>query len=148
VGNPRLRDVGVRIGLPQVTGRVESDCKAGRGEIQARAAIEWMQQERERLGLSRAELEILIFGRSDGNVRNWEDGISLPRPGLWSKIRVALGHDATPFDAAMERGDEKIGEVDGSYGYQADGSRWKRLRELREPATEAARWHCPGPFYG
>jgi DNA modification methylase len=126
-------------GFPKSLDVSKTIAKRAGGEIQARAAIEWMQQERERLGLSRAELEIRIFGRSDGNVRNWEDGISLPRPGLWSKIRVALGHDATPFDAAMERGDEKIGEADGSYGYQADGSRWERLRELREPATDAAR---------
>jgi hypothetical protein len=132
-GFPKSLDVGKAI------------AKRAGGEIEARAAIEWMKRERERLGLSRAALEVRIFGRCDGNVRNWEDAISLPRPGLWPQIRAALGHGATLFDAVMERGDEKVGETTGSYGYQADGSRWKKPRELREPNTEAAKtWHGYG----
>jgi site-specific DNA-methyltransferase (adenine-specific) len=98
-----------------------------------------MRSERERLGLTRIELETRIFGRSDGNVRNWEDGISIPRPGLWPKIREALDLSSTPFDADMERGDTVVGEVAGSYGYQKDGFRWTENHELREPITDLAR---------
>lgn len=132
-------------GFPKSLDVSKAIAKRAGGELQARTAIQWMQQERERLGLSRAELEIRIFGRSDGNVRNWEDGISLPKPGLWPQIRTALRHESTPFDAIMERGDEKIGDMTGSYGYQANNDRWEKQRELREPATDIARqWHSWG----
>jgi hypothetical protein len=98
-----------------------------------------MRARREELGLSRIEFERLIFGRSDGNVRNWEDGISLPKPGLWADIKLAMALDVTPFDADMERGDEEVGRDGGSFGYQKGGERWESERVLRAPATEAAR---------
>jgi DNA modification methylase len=112
--------------------------RAGGVEI-ARAAVEWMKQERERQGISRIELETRIFGRSDGNVRNWEEGISIPKEGLWPKIRDALGHSVTEFDAALERGDEIIAVEEGSFGFQKTGERWSEDRVVRSPTTDLAK---------
>ena len=126
-------------GFPKSLDVSKAIAKRAGGTQKAREAIEWMKAEREKQGLSRIELETRIFGRSDGNVRNWEDAISLPQPGLWPKIREALGHLSTPFDAAMERGDEVVGIAEGSYGYQKDGERWNEDRIVRAPATDAAK---------
>jgi DNA modification methylase len=126
-------------GFPKSLDVSKAIAKRAGGTKQARAAIDWMKAEREKQGLSRSELETRIFGRSDGNVRNWEEAISLPQPGLWAKIREALGHESTPFDAAMDRGDEVVGVEEGSYGYQKDGRRWDEARVIRAPATDAAK---------
>jgi hypothetical protein len=126
-GFPKSLDVGKAIS------------KRAGGDVVARKAIGFMRARREELGLSRIEFERLIFGRSDGNVRNWEDGISLPKPGLWADIKLAMALDVTPFDADMERGDEEVGRNVGSFGYQKGGERWESERVLRAPATEAAR---------
>ena len=109
------------------------------GALVARQAIEFMRARREEIGLSRIEFEKRIFGRSDGNVRNWEDAISLPNPGLWPRIRAAMELQETPFDAAMERGDIELARFDGDFGYQSNGNRWNEERIIREPATDAAR---------
>ena len=128
-------------GFPKSLDVSKAISKRAGGALRAREAIDFMRAERERLGLSRIELETRIFGRSDGNVRNWEDGISIPVPGLWPRIREALGLASTPFDSDMERGDVVVGQESGSYGYQKDGERWIEDREVREPATDAAkRW--------
>ena len=126
-------------GFPKSHAVDKGIAKRAGGALSAREAIEWMASERKRRGLSRIELERLIFGRSDGNVRNWEDSISLPRPGVWPLIRSALGHETTPYDAGMERGDEIVGAENGSFGYQATGERWEQERILRQPRTDAAR---------
>lgn len=126
-------------GFPKSHDIAKAIAKRAGGAVRAREAIAWMQSERERLGLSRPDLETRIFGRCDGNVRNWEDGISIPRPGLWPQIRQALGHTTTPYDADMERGDVLVDTVEGSFGYQHDGVRWERDREIRVPATDLAK---------
>lgn len=126
-------------GFPKSHDIAKAIAKRAGGAVRAREAIAWMQSERERLGLSRPDLETRIFGRCDGNVRNWEDGISIPRPGLWPQIRQALGHTTTPYDADMERGDVLVDTVEGSFGYQHNGVRWERDREIRVPATDLAK---------
>ena len=126
-------------GFPKSLDVSKAIAKRAGGDVTARDAVAFMRTRREELGLSRIEFERLIFGRSDGNVRNWEDGISLPRPGLWPEIKRAMALDSTPFDADMERGDCEIGREGGSYGYQKNGERWGNERVLRSPTTEAAR---------
>lgn len=126
-------------GFPKSLDVSKAIAKRAGGDVAARDAISFMRDRREELGLSRPEFEHLIFGRSDGNVRNWEDGISLPKPGLWADIKRAMGLEVTPFDAAMERGDEVIGSEGGDFGYQKNGARWDEARVIRAPVTEAAR---------
>lgn len=126
-------------GFPKSLDVSKAIAKRAGGEAAAKEAIAWMKQERERLQLSRVELETRIFGRSDGNVRNWEEGISLPQSGLWEKIRAALGYAYSPHDAVMQRGDEEVGVEDGSFGYQRGGERWEKERVLRAAATDAAK---------
>ncbi len=137
-------DVGIKTwnygsGFPKSLDVSRAIGKRAGGDIEARKAIKWVREERERQGLSRKQLEVSIFGRSDGNVRNWEEGISLPVPGLWPRIRDALGHSSSPFDAVMLRGDEEVGTEEGSFGYQPEGPRWEKTRTLREPTTDAAK---------
>jgi len=126
-------------GFPKSHDIAKAIAKRAGGALRAQEAIRWMQSERERQGLSRRDLEMRIFGRCDGNVRNWEDSISIPRPGLWPQIRQALGYDITPFDADMERGDVHTTTVAGSFGYQHNGQRWEKDREIRVPATDLAK---------
>ena len=145
----RIEDAGFEIrdmiawvygsGFPKSLDVSKAIAKRAGGDVAARDAISFMRDRREELGLSRPEFEHLIFGRSDGNVRNWEDGISLPKPGLWADIKRAMGLEVTPFDAAMERGDEVIGSEGGDFGYQKNGARWDEARVIRAPVTEAAR---------
>lgn len=147
----RIEDAGFEIrdmiawvygsGFPKSHDVSKAIAKRAGGELAAKDAISFMRERREELGLSRVEFERLIFGRSDGNVRNWEDGISLPKPGLWNEIKRAMGLEVTPFDADMERGDVVIGVEDGSYGYQKTDARWENKRVVRSPATpEAKQW--------
>lgn len=116
--------------------------KRAGGVGRAKEAVAFMRAKRDELGLTRVQLDERIFGRSDGNVRNWEEGISVPQAGLWPKIVAALGLAETEFDEDMGRGDVEVGREDGSFGYQApDGERWTKERVLREPITAAAlRW--------
>ncbi|MBQ4199962.1 MAG: site-specific DNA-methyltransferase [Kiritimatiellae bacterium] len=126
-------------GFPKSLNVSKAIAKRAGGDLTARAAIEFMCKRREELGMSRIEFEKCIFGRSDGNVRNWEDGISLPKPGLWPSIKKAMQLESTPFDAVMERGDREVGRETGSFGYQKDGERWEEERVLREATTEMAK---------
>ena len=126
-------------GFPKSLDVSKAIAKRAGGAVRAREAIAWVKEERERQGLSRNDLETRIFGRCDGNVRNWEDGISIPRPGLWTSIRDALGHASSPFDVDMERGDDVVSVEDGNYGYQPSGERWRESREIREPTTDLAK---------
>ena len=145
----RIEDAGFEIrdmiawvygsGFPKSLDVSKAIAKRAGGALAAREAVAFMRARREELGLSRVEFERRIFGRSDGNVRNWEEGISIPAPGLWAGIKRAMALDVTPFDADMERGDEEVGRDGGSYGYQQSGDRWEKERILREPATEAAK---------
>jgi hypothetical protein len=145
----RIEDAGFEIrdmiawvygsGFPKSLDVSKSIAKRAGGPVVAIEAIKFMRLRREELGLSRIEFERRIFGRSDGNVRNWEDGISIPRPGLWTKIKQAMEMTETPYDADMERGDKEIGSEEGSYGYQEDGQRWEKERILRTPETYIAK---------
>jgi len=133
-------------GFPKSMNVGKAIAKRAGGALAAREAVVFMRARREELGLSRAEFERAIFdGRSDGNVRNWEDGISLPEPGLWPRIKVAMGLDVTPFDEAMERGDEVVAITRGDFGYQGDGERWVGERVERVPTSDLAeRWSSWG----
>lgn len=145
----RIEDAGFEIrdmiawvygsGFPKSLDVSKAISKRAGGDVVAREAIEFMRVRREEIGLSRVEFEKKIFGRADGNVRNWEDGISLPKPGLWPSIRQAMELSETPFDDEMERGDVEIGRECGDFGFQSTGQRWEGDRVLRAPATEAAR---------
>lgn len=129
-------------GFPKSTDISKAIAKRAGGDLVAKQAIAFMKSRREKMGLSRPQFERLIFGRADGNVRNWEDGISLPRPSLWPLIKQAMSLESTPFDADMERGDDEVAQCKGSYGYQANGERWENERIVRRPTTELAqKWH-------
>lgn len=126
-------------GFPKGHNISKAIAKRKGGALKAREAITYMKARREELGLSRREFEIRIFGRSDGNVRNWEEEISIPKPGLWPKIREAMELESTPYDKDMQRGDREKSVEEGSFGYQKDGERWEKERVIREPVTDLAK---------
>lgn len=126
-------------GFPKSMDVSKAIAKRAGGDLEAKNAIEFMRARREELGLSRIEFEKRIFGRSDGNVRNWEDGISIPIPGLWTSIKKAMELDETPFDSVMERGDREVSRETGSFGYQKDRERWKSEHVEREAVTDMAK---------
>lgn len=102
-------------GLPKSLDVSKTIAKRAGGALRAREAIVFMEARRKELGLSRGTLEKRIFGRADGNVRNWEIGVSIPVPGLWPRIRAALELEATPYDDDMERGDVITGSTSRSF---------------------------------
>lgn len=139
-------------GFPKSLDVSKAIAKRAGGDLLAREAIDFMCVRRKELGLSRIEFEKRIFGRSDGNVRNWEDGISLPNPGLWNKIKKAMELNETPYDAIMERGDKEVSRENGSFGYQKDGVRWTAEHVSYEASTDIAKkWNgygtCLKPAY-
>jgi DNA modification methylase len=126
-------------GFPKSHDVSKGIAKRAGGAVVAREAVEFMRARREELGLTRIQFEKRVFGRSDGNIRNWEDGISIPQPGLWPKIVAAMELKDTPFDDAMERGDVEVARTEGDFGFQQDGERWGQERIVRAPATDAAK---------
>jgi DNA modification methylase len=126
-------------GFPKSHDVSKGIAKRAGGAVVAREAVDFMRSRREELGLTRIQFEKRIFGRSDGNIRNWEDGISIPQPGLWPKIVAAMELKDTPFDDAMERGDVEVARTEGDFGFQQDGERWGQERIVRAPATDAAK---------
>jgi hypothetical protein len=127
--------------------------RAREREIQA-----YLRERREALGLSRVEVDRLVFG---GTTRySWVEGrggkraeeIYLPTPEEWVRLKEVLHldsvHDdyiasAIPSRAMRSRADggkaDLVATEDGDWGYQKTGERWNGTRRITAPSSDLAK---------
>ena len=118
----------------------------------------YLRQRREALGLSRAEVDRLVFG---GTTRySWVEGrggeraeeVYLPTPEEWVRLKEVLHlddvHDdyvasAVPSRAMRSRADggkaDLVATEEGDWGYQKTGERWDGTRRITAPSSGLAK---------
>ena len=117
----------------------------------------WLRDCRKAKGLSKADVDRLVFG---GTTRySWVEGRGggranetyLPTPEEWAKLKEALDldgrYDAYIAAAIPDRKDrfradggkaEEVGREEGDWGYQKDGERWDGERVITAPKSPEA----------
>jgi site-specific DNA-methyltransferase (adenine-specific) len=118
----------------------------------------YLREKRKSLGLSKAEVDRLVFG---GTTRySWVEGrggdrsseIYLPTPEEWMRLKGVLDLDdrydsyitaAIPSREMRMRADggkaDLISTVEGDWGYQKTGERWDGTRRITSPTSDLAK---------
>jgi len=109
-------------------------------EKEAQAAIQYIKDRRQELGMSAPDVERAAFGKANRHVYLWERGDSLPNPKEWMVVVRALGLESTPFDHLMVRGYKTVEEREGNFWNPTGGKRWNGTWKIRKFQDRSRAW--------